>query len=245
MTRLAVCLFFFSTALCAQQDADTVRDEAPGSFQQSDVGIIAALGLSTGGGFGDLVNEEFKAQGYVTDNARMIFVDAELGMELRAMGHLFVLPRIGWIFTTLNRRPPFTIPMAEYDPTKDPYEIAMDDVTIYSMLICSAGARYYLCETHPFLFYIEAEIGALAAASRVSPISLSAQTPCTALLAGYSFSWGSRAIGLELGYRSIPVMHQSISYRRINSRLTTIIQKDTHDFGGMFLNVVWQFDFFN
>jgi hypothetical protein len=65
MTRLAVCLFFFSTALCAQQDADTVRDEAPGSFQQSDVGIIAALGLSTGGGFGDLVNEEFRAQRFL------------------------------------------------------------------------------------------------------------------------------------------------------------------------------------
>jgi len=245
MTRLAVCLFFLGTALCAQQDADTLHDEAPACFQQNNIGIIAALGISDGGGFGNMVNEEFRAQGYVADNGRMIFVAAELGMELRVAGHLFVLPRIGWIFTALNRRPQFEIPMDEYDPTRDPYEIAMDDVTIYSMLTCFAGARYYLRETLPFLFYVEAEVGGLAAASRVSSISFSAPMPCAALLAGYSFSWGSRAIGLELGYRSIPVIHSSMSHQRINGRITAITQNNTHDFGGMFLNVVWQFDFFN
>jgi hypothetical protein len=245
MTRFAACLFFLSTTLCAQQDADSLRNEAPALFEQNDVGIIAALGISTGGGFGDLVNEEFRTQGYVADNGRMLFVDAELGMELRAAGHLFVLPRIGLIFTALNRRPPFTIPMNEYDPTRDPYEIAMDNVTIYSMLTCFVGARYYLRETRPFLLYVEAEVGTLAAASRVSSISFSAKSPCAVLLAGYSFSWGSRAIGLELGYRSIPVMHSIVSHQRSNGRITTNTQTDTHDFGGMFLNIVWQFDLFN
>lgn len=249
MIRLCACLFLFfnAAALTAQTEADTLATEdelSDGFFRQSDIGIVIAAGLSTGGGFGDFVHAELKDQGYVT-TGRMLFVDTELGMEFRAADKLFVLPRIGWLFTALNRRPPFVIPMDQYDLRIDPYEIGQDDVTVFSMLLCSAGARYYLYDRLPFLFYVEADIGYLAAVSRIPPLTFSSHTPSAEVFAGYAFSWGGKAIGLELGWRSVPVTHSRAAQLNSNGRTYSVLRRDARDFGGMFLNVAWRLDFFN
>jgi hypothetical protein len=225
--RLSICLLCSVSGLVAQPDM--AQEESPAEVRQSDIACYFALGLSNGGGFGEAVNSDLRDEGYLK-NGSMVFFNAELGMEIKALDHLYFSPRIGWLHTTFNRR---------FD-----YPEGVDDLSVFSMLTCSAGGRYYLRETLPYLAYVQAEAGAMVTASKVSGIPFSSDALSCGVLAGYAYCWGSRSIGFEIGYRSIPVSHPHSAAVILNGRQTIVSEMSRKNFGGSFINVIWLLDLY-
>jgi hypothetical protein len=247
MFRIAACLLFVAVGLCAQQEHhpaavidssygnvslsvdDSLFTDEEDATRNSDVCLLAGLGVSTGGGFGDALTTELITQGYVS-TGRMLFLNIEVGLEFKASDRFYLVPRMSWLHTTLNRQTGETS--------------WNDDLIVFSMLTCGIGCRYYIRETLPYTFYVQGDGGFMMAASKIADVSFSSDVFSAGVLAGYAYSWKDRAVGFELGYRSIPVSHPRTVVEYINGRQRLVSEKTRKDFGGIFLNVIWQLHLF-